>query len=759
MCCFIDKINHFMVNRISLVCCTVLMLLMLYPDVTNAQRRKRKKVEAELTIYDVDTLINPIPLQRKMWHDKIDRSQRAASAFDGKHDDGMIYYAEDTVSTNLLTQAILRDVDQMQVMIENMPFNNDVTTAEGQQKIRYLSDLHELVQKFNKDGRVDPVFWRRTVNNFRSMLIARHEGRLMEFVQDHADIYSLTNAQLLEGNKEARAYVFVEVGKKDPVMMIKRLSEYAKDPWACEIIAAAAKVVPSEIYNYASSTNYTLTNAVRRCQDPLVQTIVRIASESKSPLKAMPFLSWIYNNKKTIAEIDQITSNQDLYYKSLIELKIENQGGLGDKTLTDDLQYRGLKYVRDMNDLHDEKDAIRFKGIEGFKPHELYFVMVYGQDEIYTSSFTGTFKRMIERMGDSIKGDQLLRSVNYDKFRTFIRMCAGYNTLSPFLATMTKEKKTQLMTDFIANLDKGAEDELEDAVDVADAFGSINDAELLDFLQNEVKRNYERSYREKSLKGMRVYALLATLFNGLKASDNKEALQQQSEILSLPPINLVQYKNLVNDSGVVYEQVFFYGDEDGKTSFASFLGAFKDGKWKTTTSKYWTTITSTTGKPIVIYANNPLSEPEDEEAQKQLCNYLAEKGISPSIVIHRGHSYHLPLTLERLNKNSRIVMLGSCGGYHNLAVVLDRSPDAHIISSKQTGAMNVNEPIIKNIQASLLEGKDVEWIGMWKDLGEYFTKKMPTYKETFADYVPPHKNLGAIFIKAYRRLASNEEEE
>ncbi len=747
-----------MKNKLYLLLLCVWMVSVFYPDTADAQRRKKKSEEKELTIYEVDTLINPIPLQRKMWHDKIDRSQKVASAFDGKSDDGMIYYAEDSVATNLLTQALLHDVDQMQIMIENIPFNNDATTAEGQQKIRYLSDLNEMVQKFNKDNKVDPVFWRRTVNNFRSMLIARHEGKLLEFVRRHPDIYSLQNAQMFEGNKEARAYVYTQVGKKEPIMMINRLHEYAKESFACEIIAAAAHVDPSKIYNYASSTNYTLSNAVRRCNDPLVQTIVRIASESKSPLKAMPFLSWIYSGKKTISEIDQITASQDLYYKSLIMLKVQNESGLGDKTLTDDLQYRGLKYIREMNDLHDERDPVRFKVIEGFKPHELYFLMVYGQDEIYTSSFTGTFKRMIERMKDTMKGDQLLQSVRYDKFRTFIRMCAGYNTLSTFLGTMSQENKMKLMTDFIANLDKGKEDELEDAVDVADAFGSINDQELLNFLQNEIKRNYERSYKERSLKGMRVYALLATLFNGLRGSDNQDAIQQQSDILNLPPINLVQYKNLVNDSGIVYQQVFFYGDDDGRASFASFLAAFRDGKWKVNQSKYWTTITSSAGKPVVIYANNPLTEPEDEEAQKQLCNYLAQKEITPTIVIHRGHSYHLPLTLERLNKNTRIVMLGSCGGYHNLSVVLDHSPEAHIISSKQTGAMAVNEPIIKNIQTRLLEGKDVEWIGMWKDLNGYFTSKASSHKDTFNDYIPPHKNLGAIFIKAYRRLSSTDEE-
>src|SRR5690606_19483535 len=152
------------------------------------------------------------------------------------------------------------------------------------------------------------------------------------------------------------------------------------------------------------------------------------------------------------------------------------------------LHYRGLRYVREMNDLHNEKPPVRFKCIEGMPPEVLYFIMVYGQDEIYTSSFVGTFNRMMERMGE-MKGNELLEKVHRDKFRTFIRMCAGYNTLSDFLGTMEPAQKTQLMKDFIAGLDKGKDDDLEDAVDVADAFGSIRDEELADFLRNEVKYN------------------------------------------------------------------------------------------------------------------------------------------------------------------------------------------------------------------------------------------------------------------------------
>ena len=745
-----------MKNRLFYFTAIITLFSLVISDTAFGQRRKRKKkvVKTE-SIYEIDTLINPIPLQRRMWHDKIDKAQNNADWADGKVDK-TIYYAEDETATTLLTESIIKDVDQMQIMIENMPFNGQMENNEGMMKIRYLADLQELVKKYNADTRSEPVFWSRTVSNFRGLLIARHEDKLMDFVKEHADIYTLTNAHVLANNYEARAHVYTEMGRQNPKMMIRRLSEYAKEPFADEIISAAARTMPMEIYNYATSTNYLLSGAIRRSNDPLVQTIVRITQESKSALKAMSFLGDIHSKRMSISEIDRITSNEDLYFKNLVRLKRENEL-MGSNTFSNDLGYRSLKYVRDMNDLHNEKDAIRFKGIEGFSPEELYYIMVYGQDEIYTSSFLGTFKRMLERMGDSMQGGDLFAKVHYDKFRTFIRMCAGYNTLGRFLATMDVEKKNKLMSDFIADLDKGTEEELEDAVDVADAFGSITDPEMLDYLQKEVKKNYERSYKERSMKGMRVYALLATLFNGLKGSENQEALKQQSEILSLPPINLVQYKSLVDDSGVVYQQVFFYGDEDGKTSYASFMGNFRDGNWKVANSKYWTTITSTKGKPLVIYANNPLSEPEDEEAQKQLCDYLASKEIHPSIIVHRGHSYHLPLTLERLSKSTRVVMLGSCGGYHNLATVLDKSPDAHIISSKQVGAMNVNEPIIKAMQSKLMDGKDIEWISMWKDLAVYFNTKMPSHKETFSDYVPPHKNLGAIFIKAYRRLSGNEE--
>jgi hypothetical protein len=711
-------------------------------------KKKKEETPKKINVYEIDTIMNPmIPTQRQVFHNKIDKEQRRADVSDGSVD-GVIIYSDDTTLSNSLSRSMLKDVDRLQALVENLPVSNN-PSIESQVKIKYLSAIYSMLNRYNADLTIEPAHYRRIVSNMRELIIASHEGRLDAYARANANIYTLENSdKIMEDIPATRAYVYGEVARQMPEVMIKRLNEFAEQPFACDVIRAAARTVPNEIYTYASSTNYKMLKAVRDCDDPLVKTIVRITEESKSPLKTLSFLSDIHNERMTIEQGDSIGRDPDVYYQNLVRLKIQNDT-LGRATYTNELAYTGLKYVREMNDLHDEPDAKRFKCIEKMDPQTLYYLLIYGQDEIYTSSFIGTFNRMMERM-KPMKGDEFLNSLHHDKFRTFIRMCAGYNTLSNFLASMEIDKKTELMSGFIAGLEKGDDQDLEDAVDVADAFGSIKDSSLAAFLRNRVKDNYELSYKSRSRKGMVIYGLMAAIFDGSKALSSNDEVIRQSQILNLPPVNLVPYASLVNDSGIIYEQFYFYGDEDGKASYNNFLGNFRDGKWKISTDKYWTTISSTQGKKIVVYANNPIPEPGDEEAQQKLNNHLNELEIRPTFIVHRGHSYHLPLTMEHLSKENKIVMLGSCGGYHNLSVVLDHAPDAHIISSKQTGMMVINEPIIKAINNQLLAGNDVNWISIWNQVEAQM--KGAAIKERFDDYVPPFKNLGVIFIKSYRKL-------
>jgi hypothetical protein len=169
-------------------------------------------------------------------------------------------------------------------------------------------------------------------------------------------------------------------------------------------------------------------------------------------------------------------------------------------------------------------------------------------------------------------------------------------------------------------------------------------------------------------------------------------------------------------------------------------------------SSKWVTIHSVKGKPVSIYANKPLPEEggEDEEAQKQLCSYLQKNKLYPVVTIHRGHSYTAPSTIEQMAASSKVVFLGSCGGYLIMKDALEVSPDAHIIFTKQIGDTRVNRPFFQLLTDKIRSGNSIEWISFWKELDKM------AKSEDFEDYVPPYKNLGALFIKAYK-IAMGEE--
>jgi len=329
-------------------------------------------------------------------------------------------------------------------------------------------------------------------------------------------------------------------------------------------------------------------------------------------------------------------------------------------------------------------------------------------------------------------------------------MAAAYNTLNDFLAKMDKANATTTMKAFVIRLE--STEGLEEAVDVADSYSSIMDKNpaLAKYILKEVKWNLERNMANTNKRGMVIYNLLKVLFESADTTNRIDLVSQ----LGINSIYGQDYQSLTDDSGRVVQQVFFYGDEDkdGQHSYESFMKMFTNKKeWKVESNDEWTSIASVKGRPVLIFANKPLLGPDDPDAkaQNELKDYMFAKNLKPSIVIHRGHSYHLPSTLKQLAPTAKIVVLGSCGGYNNLNEVLTICEDAHIISSKQVGTRTVNEPILQAINQNLLAGNNLDWIPMWASLSTRFKDK--SSREKFDDYIPPYKNLGAIFIKAYRK--------
>jgi hypothetical protein len=70
-----------------------------------------------------------------------------------------------------------------------------------------------------------------------------------------------------------------------------------------------------------------------------------------------------------------------------------------------------------------------------------------------------------------------------------------------------------------------------------------------------------------------------------------------------------------------------------------------------------------------------------------------------------------------------------------------------------TGIVNIT--LIETMMETLRQGKNLDWPLIWKNIQNKFTGDS---KEKFDDYVPPHKNLGAIFIMAYDDAMDKEDE-
>lgn len=348
-------------------------------------------------------------------------------------------------------------------------------------------------------------------------------------------------------------------------------------------------------------------------------------------------------------------------------------------------------------------------------------------------------------------GDSLLLSLHFDKYRKMIKMCAGFNTLDNFLASFPvsndpdlEDPAVVLMKAFVKNLEKS--DGLEDGVDVADSYASVAETlkPIADEMLRNIQLNYERNKDAGNRRGIAIYNILNKLF---LSADTSQKIDLTKE-LGIPPVYEVPFKSLINDSGRVIVQLFIYGDKDGIGVFPGLISMFSNANWKIDGSNpQWVSISSAKGKPVTLFMNRPLPEEtnEDAKAQEDLCKFLAVNNIIPTVTINRGHSYNAPYTIAQMSPASKIVFMGSCGGYRMIHDILEKAPDAHIIGTKQIADAPVNNPFLKLIMEKLRNGNDIEWIPFWKELGKLVTDKI------FEDYVPPHKNLGALFIKAYKK--------
>ena len=632
---------------------------------------------------------------------------------------------------------LFEQVDKLQLLLAQL--NLESHTKE---KIR-LSIYFHLVN-FNEHSSLDA----REIKSFyilEKYLQQLEDKRTNVFFRSNP-ILSYTILPFIYATPEALEFVENEAILK-PHVVLNNYKTFSSASYAPAILSKLIEKDPIAAKQYFSGL-HVLYSHLKSSSNKTDSLVLAIYQHTGSSSNALCLLQAIVNEELTIQEANNIAKlGSEQFFTKLVELA-SSDSILARNSVDNALKTSAIKKIRLINSLYENHDdKHRFESLAPYSSQQIYHIIVYSEEEIFTSSFNGVFNLLLAKIKQEGKTNYgLLEEVNFNQFRTFLKMCISYGKLEYFLDQMSIEQREELISKF-AYLDC-EKDALREAVSLADALGSLNDSLSLIRLEENLLQNY----KEAGDPNLRlIYTLLMKLFQD-KAVHNQEAYQTITSLITLPSINEISRAELLGRDNLHTQIHCFYDDEDGITSFQTFLSLWRNKDWKIKDFGEFIVITSVNSTPIQILANKPQ---HDFEGQKLMNQFVDAMHADIEVLVHRGHSFYVSRTIRFLREETKVVLLGSCGGYHQVTDILTKSPSAHIISTKQIGTFTVNNPLIYKLAQNVDAGQPIKWDEFWLNLSKKFTKNSYAH-DKFAEYVPPHQNLGAAFIQAYRSYLDND---
>jgi hypothetical protein len=530
----------------------------------------------------------------------------------------------------------------------------------------------------------------------------------------------------------------------EPDEVFKKVDMYKTKYWSKDILEEATLNAPLSAKRYFNSVSHPVTVLLSNSQDTIIKKFLELSKEAKYESKPFLLFDEMVSQCLTLADATTICSNNYSLFKELMSIASQ-KNYIGRYNVEREMNYYALRYIRSINDKADLPEKDRYASVENLGCDELYYLMVYGREEVFNGTFNGLFSRFQNKCATSGYWNAK-RFITLPHYRSFIAMCAAYNKLDKFLSLFSPGDQNILLTTFASSLDK-ERDELSDAATVAETVANTSNSIVLQVLQNTIKASYLDREIAHDYNGMAIYGILSAMFKDKAVSDRKwfAIMAKKYKVGSLTTLTNAS----LMASKIFVERMYFYDDQDGHDSYKSFLAIFSASpNWKIDQYFSYVKVSSISGKKIEIYANKPeLEESGDREISKIIManNYIVQG------VMHRGHSFHTETTLEKLPASTRFLFIGSCGGFYKINMALRKAPDAQIISTRQIGAQQINDPIIFSFNEYVRQGMDINWKIFWDEMSGKLANN-----SLFNDYVPPHKNLESLFVRAYYQIMGNE---
>ena len=658
--------------------------------------------------------------QKVDWNKQIDYEQNRIDIYDGDLDSAVNIGNQ---QQNVLSfQVYISLIDELQ---------NTILQLDPKQTDNNARALFETVKRIQRADIPHIAQYLKAFKLAQKLYQLNNQEKELEMLKNDVKS-SLIIADLINLKPYAKNY-WTYAANFYPFEVLNKFKNLAFTPLGSEVITNLAKIDPASIKQYLGS-NHLIERSLKSNRDSVVQLIIQLYKMYGVQSKSYALIDLIWRKKLSFQQAENITKNEALFYKTLIDLR-KNKSILATYTVEKEIETIAMSRVVEINLRHEDTEPYRFAPINNDNAYEIYTSIVYSAEEVFTSSFLGMYKRLNEKRKEP-SGYAFLEQLNFNKFRVFLKQCAGYNKIDDFLSTMNDSQQNALITLFVSGLYQYGGD-LGPAVDVADTYGSLENETIKAIFVKTIKRELRKCIQDQNEHGTKIYGLLFKLTGG---NPNEYT---SNYVFNIPALDRVYSSDLFKND-IHIQQHFFFDDEDGETAFNHWLGLYPSSLYKKEDKGNYVLLSSISGKKMLIYANKPPSEIEGREDLKKL---FEETGRFPDLIVHRGHSYYIENTLENMNHSNKVAILGSCGGYQNISKAMDNAMDVQIVSTKQVGTLVVNSTLIQEITETIRLGKDLVWLDIWKQIGIKLQNNAQ-----FKDYIPPYKNLGAKFIKAYNEL-------
>ncbi len=526
------------------------------------------------------------------------------------------------------------------------------------------------------------------------------------------------------------------------------MPQYA--PYLDTLVYAMANFAPVILNRKLTDNDTMYTALVNRNNKLTVKAVSQIKSDTYYE-KVLPFSLAIYEKRITPEEVVKLTMVPQDYYHAFVEEAIrlhlssdpETHAFLSEPISELNKKFGNYYFIKEINELHESPDNVRFKVLSTLTAKELYFLMLagtydlsqQGSSALYTSSFLYLYKKFLK---ENEKGglSKFFEDIDYYQFDDFMSIVTDYGLVADLVKNLDEAKVTRYIVNYLEALpgkQLSDNETIIDAMGMAQILYEVRDRQNI---TNSVIEQINRIKKQPNLQNDLIYQRIFNVYVDLMTDKYKYESDLTYDVLD---VKRLQRNNLITQVS------FFYDDEDAITSYSSSIATYDAKMWDKKDMGNFIVFNSKVGNKMKVYMNKPNTKQGCEASQNEMMDAIAKDGYEITVFIHRGHSYHLSESLKKITPSCQFVFLGSCGGYREVLKVFQLNPDVNIISTRSVGSKLINDPLLEKINTDIVNNKDINWDALWKEQGSKFQSKLT--KDLFAAYTAPNKYIGIKFIR------------